>query len=73
MVLFFDTSTRDFLNQVVVRQAAAKFIDANVAPNRHMAVVDFGNALRVAQNFTSDADRIKKAVADLQATRLNQG
>ncbi len=64
-VLFFDTSTRDFLNQVVVRQAAAKFIDANVAPNRQMAVVDFGSALRVAQNFTSDAERLKKAVADL--------
>jgi VWFA-related protein len=65
MVLFFDTSTRDFLNQVTVRQAAEKFIDANVAPDRQMAVVDFGNALRVAQNFTSDADRLKKAVADL--------
>jgi VWFA-related protein len=65
MVLFFDTSTRDFLNQVTVRQAAEKFIDANVAPGRQMAVVDFGNALRVAQNFTSDADRLKKAVADL--------
>jgi VWFA-related protein len=65
MVLFFDTSTRDFLNQVLVRQAAAKFIDANVAPNRQIAVVDFGNSLRVAQNFTSDAERLKKAVADL--------
>src|SRR5580700_45075 len=65
MVLFFDTSTRDFLNQVTVRQAAEKFIDANVTPNRQMAVVDFGSALRVAQNFTSDADRLKKAVADL--------
>ncbi|MGA7928823.1 MAG: VWA domain-containing protein [Candidatus Sulfotelmatobacter sp.] len=65
LVLAFDTSTRDFLNQVVVRQAAAKFIDANVAPNRQMAVVDFGSSLRVAQNFTSDADRLKKAVADL--------
>jgi VWFA-related protein len=65
MVLFFDTSTRDFLNQVTVRETAAKFIDANVAPNRQMAVVDFGSALRVAQNFTSDADRLKKAVGDL--------
>jgi VWFA-related protein len=65
MVLFFDTSTPDFLNQVTVRQAAEKFIDANVAPNRQMAVVDFGSALRVTQNFTSDADRLKKAVADL--------
>jgi len=65
MVLFFDTSTRDFLNQVMVRQAAAKFIDANVAPNRQIAVVDFGSSLRVTQNFTSDAERLKKAVADL--------
>jgi len=68
LVLFFDTSTRDFLNQVVVRQAAVKFIDANVAPNRQMAVVDFGGSLRVAQNFTSDAERLKKAVADLSAS-----
>ena len=66
LVLFFDNSTRDFLNQAVVRQTAARFIDANAAPNRQMAVVDFAGSLRVAQNFTSDADRLKKAVADLQ-------
>ncbi len=66
LVLFFDNSIRDFLNQSVVRQTAAKFIDANAAPNRQMAVVDFSGSLRVAQNFTSDADRLKKAVADLQ-------
>src|ERR1700691_3444795 len=40
LILFFDSSIRDFLNQVMVRQEAAKFIDANVAPNRPMAVVD---------------------------------
>ena len=66
LVLFFDNSIRDFLNQAVVRQTAAKFIDANAAPNRQMAVVDFSGSLRVTQNFTSDADRLKKAVADLQ-------
>ncbi len=66
LVLFFDNSIRDFLNQTVVRQTAAKFIDTNAAPNRQMAVVDFSGSLRVAQNFTSDADRLKKAVADLQ-------
>src|SRR5580700_2274150 len=55
MVLFFDTSVRDFLNQVVVRQEAEKFIEANVSPDRQIAVVDLSNTLRVTQNFTSDA------------------
>ena len=68
MVLFFDTSVRDFLNQVMVRQEAEKFIDANVASNRQIAVVDFGSALRVTQNFTSDAARLKKAVEDLSGS-----
>lgn len=68
MVLFFDTSVRDFLNQVTVRQEAEKFIDANVASNRQIAVVDFSSALRVTQNFTSDAARLKKAVEDLSGS-----
>jgi VWFA-related protein len=65
LILFFDNSVRDSGNQAMVRQIAAKFIDANAAPNRQMAVVDFGGSLRVTQNFTSDAGRLKKAVADL--------
>lgn len=68
LILFFDSSIRDFLNQVMVRQEAAKFIDANVAPNRQMAVVDFSNSLRIAQDFTSDAERLKKAVAELSGS-----
>ena len=68
MVLFFDTSVRDFLNQVMVRQEAEKFIASNVGPNRQIAVVDFSNALRVTQNFTSDAARLKKAVEDLSGS-----
>src|ERR1700683_743693 len=68
MVLFFDTSVRDFLNQVMVRQEAEKFIAANVASNRQIAVVDFSSALRVTQNFTSDAARLKKAVEDLSGS-----
>ena len=30
-----------------------------------MAIVNFGGALSIAQNFTSDADRLKKVVAGL--------
>ena len=35
MVLFFDNSTMDFGDQAKARDAAAKFIDSNAAPNRY--------------------------------------
>jgi len=63
LVLFFDNSTMEFSDQAYARQAATKFIDANAGPNRLMAVVDFGGTLRITQNFTADADRLKKVVA----------
>jgi len=68
LVLFFDNSTMDFGDQIKARQAAAKFIDSNAAPNRPMAIVDFGGAVHVAQNFTVDAERLKKVVAGLQTS-----
>lgn len=71
LVLFFDNSTRNFRDQAVVRKIAATFIDSNVGPNRQVAVVDFGSSLRVAQNFTSDTDRLKKAVADLRRSSVS--
>ncbi len=63
MVLFFDDSTMTMSDQPQARQAALKFIDANVGPDRVMAVVDFTGSLRVLQNFTADAARLKKAAA----------
>ena len=54
LVLFFDNSTMDFGDQARARQAASKFIDANGGPNRLMAIVNFGGALQIAQNFTDD-------------------
>jgi hypothetical protein len=63
IVLFFDASTIGFGNQAQARQAAAKFIDANAGPNRMMAIVNFGGALQIAQNFTDDADRLKAVAA----------
>jgi VWFA-related protein len=63
LVLFFDNSTMEFGDQATARQAAAKFIDDNAGPNRQMAIADFGGTLRITQNFTADADRLKKVVA----------
>ncbi len=71
LVLFFDDTTMEFGDQAKARDAAAKFVAANAGPNRLIAVVEFGGVLRVAQNFTADADRLKKAVAGIRFSTLS--
>ena len=66
MVMFFDNSTMDISDQAKARDAALKFLDANTGKDRYIAVVDFGGTLRVAQNFTTDADRLKKVVREIK-------
>jgi len=66
IVLFFDNSSMDANYQVQARQAAAKFIDSNAGPNRMMAIVNFGGAIQIAQNFTDDAARLKRAVSGVR-------
>src|SRR6516164_3754247 len=56
LVLFFDNSTMDTGDQMRARQAAGKFIDANVGPDRLMAIINFGGTVHIAQNFTADAE-----------------
>jgi VWFA-related protein len=70
MVLFFDDSTLEGADQVRAREAAAKFIDGNAGPDRVMAVVDFGGTLRIAQNFTSDVERLKRAAAGVKSSAV---
>jgi VWFA-related protein len=71
LVLFFDDSTMDLADQARARQEAAKFIDKTASPDRLMAIVDFGGTLHVAQNFTSDSDRLKRAVANVRFSAVN--
>ena len=66
LVLFFDNSHMDAGGQMRARQAAGKFIDANAGPNRLMAVVNYGGTLEIAQNFTTDADRLKQVVSGVR-------
>jgi len=66
LVLFFDNSTMDPGDQVRAREAAAKFIDANAGPNRLMAIINYGGSINVAQNFTADAERLKKVVSGVK-------
>lgn len=66
MVMFFDNSTMDIGDQVKARDAAMKFLDANTGENRYIAIMDFGGSLRVTQNFTTDAARLKDVVKNLK-------
>src|SRR6201987_1970955 len=58
LILFFDNSSMAAPDQIQARGAAAKFIDANAGPDHLMAVVEFGGALRIAQNFTANSDAL---------------
>ena len=71
LVLFFDNSTMEVGDQMQARQAAAKFIDANAAPNRLIAVVDFGGTIKISQNFTADAARLKQVVAGTKTASVS--
>ncbi|HEY6344074.1 MAG TPA: VWA domain-containing protein [Bryobacteraceae bacterium] len=62
LVLFFDDTRMTALDQARVRLAASRFIDANAGPRRLMAVVSYSGSLRVAQNFTDNAGRLKDAL-----------
>ncbi len=70
LVLFFDNSTIGPGDQAHARDAAAKFIDSNAGPNRMIAIVNFGGALQIAQNFTDDKDRLKQAVSGIKTSAV---
>jgi VWFA-related protein len=71
LVLFFDNSTMDASEQIRARQAATRFIDANSSPNHLIAVVDFGGSVRIAQNFTADAERLKQVVSRVKSSTVS--
>ena len=71
LVLFFDNSTMDFGNQAIARKAAAQFIDANTGPNRLIAIVNYGGSISIAQNFTSNAERLKQVVSGVKFSSVS--
>jgi len=62
LVLFFDETGMEARDQIAARQAASGFIDAETGPNRRMAVLIYNGTLRIAQNFTDNAGRLKDAL-----------
>src|ERR1700722_6709953 len=71
LILFFDNSTMQTPDQIQARNAANQFIAANTSADHLMAVVDFGGALRIVQNFTANADLLKSAVAGVKSSSVN--
>src|ERR1700726_1787769 len=71
LILFFDNSTMQTPDQIQARNAANQFIAANSDGEHLMAVVDFGGALRIVQNFTANADLLKSAVAGIKSSSVN--
>jgi VWFA-related protein len=71
LILFFDNSTMDAPDQIQARGAASKFIDATAGPDHLMAVVEFGGALRIAQNFTADAAHLHAAVSGVKGSAVD--
>lgn len=71
MVLFFDNAHIRVEDQMHARDAAAKFVARNAGPNRPMAVIDFTGSVRITQNFTTNVDRLKAAVAHVQSSVFN--
>jgi len=70
MVLFFDNSTMQLEDQARARQAAGQFIDKTASEDRLMAVADFSGSLHLAQNFTSNTDRLKQVVSNVKFSNV---
>ena len=71
LVLFFDTTSMDLSDQPRARDAAAKFIQAHAGPDQVMSVMNFGGSLQIVQNFTTDADRLAKAVSGINSPNVS--
>src|ERR1700732_728053 len=71
LILFFDNSSMAAPDQIQARGAATKFVAANAGPDRLMAVVDFGGALRIVQNFTANADVLRAAVSGVKSSSVD--
>ena len=71
LVLFFAPMEAE--DRIVARQAVSRFIDANAEENRRMAVVSYNGGLRIGQNFTDDAGRLKAAVNSTLSAEVTTG
>jgi VWFA-related protein len=73
IALFFDASTMPQADRTTVRQEASRFVASFASPDRYMAVVDFNGNLQIQQNFTTDVNGLKNALAQNRGTMAGSG
>lgn len=71
LVLFF--AGVEATDRMQSRQTISNFIDANAEENREMAVVSYAGGLRIHQNFTSDAGRVKEGFNQAISANITLG
>jgi VWFA-related protein len=71
IVLVLDYGGMGLADQTRTRQAALRFIDANVRPNRLLAVGSLYRGFAILQGFTDNAARLKDAVNQAGASVVN--
>ncbi len=71
IAMLFDTSTAGQTSQIAMRQEATRFVENFASPDRYMAVINYANGLQITQNFTADAEHLKKALGQVQSTAVN--
>jgi VWFA-related protein len=67
LVFFFDNSTTPVSDQFAYRRDAARFAAAWAGPDRYMAVANFFGTVAIAQNFTTAAGPLARALGAVQA------
>jgi VWFA-related protein len=67
MILFFDNASMSVADQQEARKAALKFVEMNSAPDRLVAIIEFAGRVKIAQNFTADSERLKKAIGTMNS------
>ncbi len=66
LVFFFDNSTALVSDQFAYRKDAARFATAWAGPDRYMAVANFFGTVVVAQDFTTAAGPLARAISAIQ-------
>jgi VWFA-related protein len=62
LVLFFDFSSMQAQEQVRAQEAALKFLSEQMTPADMVAIMTLGASVQVAQDFTTDRDRLTQVI-----------
>lgn len=69
-VLFFDNSTMAPADQANARKSAIQFVEKNASPNNLIALGDFGGVFNLSQNFTANANTLKRHLTGFKFSAL---